>query len=458
MAAQEYEALGAGETWRGQRPGTSLSALFVNLVKSVVGAMPRDSATSLAAGLMQLLLLRAGTGVLVLPFNLSQSGWALGTALLAALAAATTYSLHALSEVQRVTRVATYSGCVRALLGVAASRALDAVQVLYMTGVLITMLRIILDQLSSITSPQVAVALLSGISAFLLFPLTLLRHFESLRWSSAAGVVSLLMLTCLAAARAPWRGNVCAGAGTAHPSFRTARLAGVPQALGSAALAFECQVNYMPLVAELRNATRARVWALIAGAIGSALAYYTVTALLAYATFCDAIAQDMLDSYGEDLLAVATRVAMVVQTAVSFPLTSIVLRDLLDAWLPAPAERQARDSGVRIKLLSCGIVLLCTVVAVLRPPLQTVMALTGAAGGCTLAFVFPGALLFQARRRVRALGHGDDLSAALLLGADTSGAAEEEAFADVVSPLLFAVAGAALAVWCTAAVLGSEFV
>jgi amino acid permease len=400
----------------------------------------------------------------VLPFEFAQTGWLLAASLLAVLAGANVYSLHALSEVRRASCATTYTGCVRVLLGARAARCVDAFQCIYMLGALVATLRILLDQLAAVApSAFVAQAALCAIAACVLFPLTLLRGFQSLRWSSGVGVASLLLLTYTAAARLPFHAGgvqLCAGADAAlAPRFQALRPAGVPGMLGAAALSYECQVNFLPLLAELHSPTRARVWALAGGAIACALVYYVVTALLTYMTFCSATQPDMLDSYGSaGGLAAVTRATFAVQTAASFPLTSIVLRDVLDSSLPphAPAERRARHAPVRSKAISCGIVLVSTAVAALRPPLQAVMALTGTVGGCTLAFVFPGALLFVARRRARGMGdvlqgRFGDLSAALL----TEEAEQDELAGTgaLLCPLLFAAASAALALWSTWAVL-----
>ena len=95
-------------------------------------------------------LAHAGAGVLVLPYNFAATGAALGCVLLAVLAAATAYSLHALAEVRRIVCVTSYAGCVRALLGVRAARMLDGFQIVYMAGALVAMLRIVLDQLEAV--------------------------------------------------------------------------------------------------------------------------------------------------------------------------------------------------------------------------------------------------------------------------------------------------------------------
>jgi amino acid permease len=455
-----HEGSLTGDTWRGAPRGASLGSSLINLLKCTIGVC-----VAMPCALPPAMLLSAaatGTGILVLPYEFAQTGWLLAFAVLAALAAASVCSLNALSEVRRASCATTYTGCVRVLLGARAARCVDAFQAVYMLGALIATLGILLDQLATVApSAQAAQAALCAVSACALFPLTLLRGFESLCWSSGVGVVSLLCLTCLAAAHVPWRAGgvqLCAGADAAEAlRFQALRPAGVPGMLGATALSYECQVNFLPLLAELRNPTRARVWAFAGGAIASALLYYGITALLTYMTFCSATAEDMLDSYGAGGLAAATRVTFAVQTAASFPLTSIVLRDVLDSSLPphAPAERRARHAPVRFKAISCGIVLVSTAVAALRPPLQAVMALTGAVGGSALAFVFPGLLLFEARRRAQRTRNGSqDLSAALLTEAE-----EEEEVVEVASkgalvwPLLFAAAGVVLALWSSWAVL-----
>jgi amino acid permease len=256
-------------------------------------------------------------------------------------------------------------------------------------------------------------------------------------------------------ARAPWRRGICADAASAA-SFRAVRWAGAPAMLGAVSLSLENQVNFLPVLAELQSPTRGRVRMLIAATVLISLLYYTATSLLVYATFCDAVKQDALRSYDGGVLAVATRAAFAAQTAASFPLTSVVLRDVLDTMLPPTGERSAREGGVRIKLLSAGIVLLSAAVAALRPPLETVMALTGALGGSTLAFVFPGALLFEARRRrCTPDARGSDLSVSLLLGAaEPAEAADGDAHVSgAFLPAMMAAAGLALAAWSSSAVL-----
>ena len=426
--------------WRGPSGGTSLAVSTVVLVKATIG-----------------------TAVLVLPHEFAQTGWGLALLLLVCLAGANVFSLHALAEARRAARATSYAACVRALLGARAAFALDIVQVIYMLGALISMMRILLDQLASVAgpSPWASVALLWGVSLLALMPLTLRRRLSELWLTSAAGVLALMLLPALALLRAPWRrgfGLLLCGKAPGS-SYRAWRLRGAPATLGVAALSFECQVNYLPILSELRNPTRRRVWALVSGAVVLDLLFYLLTSMVAYASFCDTVKPDILDNYSDDdPLASATRAAFSLQVALSFPLTSIILRDVLDAILPPHHEsRSARHSTVRFCSLGCAAVLVPCAVASFRPPLDVLAALTGAVGGAALAFVFPGALLFETRRRANALrdGFGDELDAPLLLmTTDAREAAPDVGAAgNLAPPLLLAAAGIALGLWSTYAEL-----
>jgi len=251
-----------------------------------------------------------------------------------------------------------------------------------------------------------------------------MKSMKSLSFTSMLAVLCVLYLSIVLFIRAPY-GDLC---GRGELPLETANwdLNSLSTSLPIFCFAFNCQVQFLPIKSELENPTKARTRLLIFATMLIVCVLYCLDATVGYITFCKDTIDNILDNYesGDHLVFVA-RVAFVLVLTFSFPLYSTAIvssvanllfvdSDTNDGGSFEKDQQHERDVGMNSLLekgdkvsdqgnvglsfslrLSLTTIMLLTMSTIVwcDPPLDKILGLTGALGGCALVYVLPGLFL-----------------------------------------------------------------
>lgn len=363
-----------------QSPERDSVKLLPQQASSAIGASAASSTFNLANTIM-------GSGLLTLPSAFADAGLLVGIVMAIVAAAFNVLSLHCLARAAK-----TRSVPARSSIGMVAEIALpgaggvliDVAVTAYGFGVCAAYLVVATDSLVDVTGFRTR-WVWTLLSAVVVTPLTLLSSLDSLRFTSTLAIIALLTVavvvvvyaaastelgacggyydgtvSCIAPEAAPVA--ACPGAVQAHGRSLTATL----KALSKFVLAFGCQQNILPIISELRMATRVRVSAVICCAIALALSVYLVVATAGYLTFGDLVCSNILNSYPRTATTAAARLLIACVVLTSYPLLAFeARRSLLTQFVACAraisgrrslsAAKSLRRSSVRFRSTPQGV-------------------------------------------------------------------------------------------------------
>lgn len=373
-----------------------------------------------------------GAGILTLPFAVSNVGLGVGVATIVLSGALSAVSCAILFHCSRFTDApCEYSAIAAALRGPRWGVFTEVCQVLYALGSCVGYLVICDDELGRIAHSLseshgmhlgawgnrwvlMSVIVFGGV-----LPLSSVRSLHALRYASFGAVACVVYMAGLLV----WRFQAHAvplARADAVGAFRSAPLL---------VFAFNCQVPFVPIIAEFTAPTWREITQLLVLTFAVTIALYEAVATVGYVTFAEAGVKDnVLDSFEEgDLLAIAASAAMVIVLVCSFPLYAFSVRStlahLLSSSLAGGAADAARGSDAggdaqagggaqrSINLaLTAAIVVPCAILSMAFESLEVPLGLTGALAGTSIVFIVPAALLVSVE--TRALEHGYEPSTA----------------------------------------------
>ncbi|GMI27875.1 hypothetical protein TeGR_g15197 [Tetraparma gracilis] len=368
-----------------------------------------------------------GAGALTLPYALHQTGLLLGLLLLLLFATLSACSLLMLDRSCRLTSATSFAS-----LGAAAfpsrakaiTRIIDLTQSLYSFGACVGYLSICVAELKIITGISATLPLL-GCCIVVVYPLSLLRSMKALSFTSLLAIVCVGYLSLILAIRFPWEGGVCSSGSGAVESYKMSE--GLFTSLPIFCFAFNCQVQFIPIKQELHDPSPSRVRLLVLAVMAGVCLLYAADASLGYASYCADTLSNILDNFASgDKLVLVARVAFVLVLNFSFPLYSTAIVSSVDSMIGGEGVGKKRR---RVTLATLIIGAMALIVS-FDPPLDKILGLTGAVGGCALVYVFPGTIYDRALRAQKGGGEGGSWVG-----------------------LLLAAAGAVLGITCTSVIL-----
>lgn len=250
-----------------------------------------------------------------------------------------------------------------------------------------------------------------AVAACIMLPLCMLPRINSLRFSSIASVILILLFNVVVVLDGAWQLGQGWSAAESTPQrphgvqwsdthFGPASAVDVLLALPILAFAQVCQMNVFPVVAELQDPTPRRISAISKGSIGLTWVVYVLAGVFGYFAFGNGVDSNIIQSY-EDMqearegsqqqLLVPRLLVQIMQFAIglaltfAYPVVTYELRHSAEFLL----VKHAPFNWWRHSALNVAIVAVSTTVAILVPQITEVFGFTGATTSCFVVFILP---------------------------------------------------------------------
>jgi len=274
-----------------------------------------------------------GAGVLTLPFAVQSTGLTLGATLLVVFAALSGVSLMLLYECMRIIGADSYAALAKTLYpGPRMWGCVEVLQALYSYGACVGYLGIVIDELEIVTGYNDRIVLLLGVG-LVVYPLSLMKSMSALSFTSMLAIMCVSYLSVVLLIRFPPE-NCGGGSGTVE---QVTIGKGLFTSLPIFCFAFNCQVQFIPIVGELRIADgesrSAKVKMLVWVVIALVCSLYVFDSVIGYLSFCADTDSNILDNYSNDILVKVGRVGFVVTLCFSFPLYSTAIISSVDSLM-----------------------------------------------------------------------------------------------------------------------------
>ena len=458
---------------------------------------------SLPASVANLAKVAVGAGLLTVPFAFKEAGVGGALCILVGCVVLQVCSLAALSSALRRAGFSAgargYAGLAGTLLGPKIGDCVDVVQSLCNFGAFVSFLQICGSEVGSLStelSPYLQHEVgfeacraigLWALTLIVVMPLACMRTMNALRFSSALGLVCIAFVLVVVVVSFIAAGGIdatCDGlslgddakhsgggqGGNGHgiradggesfdenPTIWSESVISTTRAATIIAFGFINQVQYVPILLEMRRPTPARTWLLIVGATAVCFGADVLIGAFGYLTFCSATENCILDNYDVRLGGVylAARASFMVSLLITCPLVIFPVREAVVSYfttrrktthagngvdtstrlLSTPPPPKTRIGGatpmgpgvgekspliiittesdvdeagvarngsrraVRLRLVTtAGIVLAGVTIASLVKRLDTVVGIVGALGGGILMYTVPAAVALSALR------------------------------------------------------------
>mmetsp|Transcript_10493 Transcript_10493/g.20951 ORF Transcript_10493/g.20951 Transcript_10493/m.20951 type:complete len:371 (-) Transcript_10493:1503-2615(-) len=270
---------------------------------------PPPIKSSIAGTTGNLLNTIVGSGIVGIPYALSQSGLVAGVFLLVIAGVMTTRSLVMLIESARRVHAESYESLAASAFpswGSAAPRTVSAGLLVLAYGAMVSYMIVVKDTIPPLmgismenVAARAAVLVIAGASVML--PLSLQRDMASLAATSAMSCVADAIMVVLVAIIAPIPSSVTAAGGFSEVLHHsTVRPSTLFIGLGVISFAFVCQHSSFIMAESLDNPTQKR-WGRVAQmALGGATAMCGLMGVCGYLGFLDDTQGNILNNFGGD--------------------------------------------------------------------------------------------------------------------------------------------------------------
>lgn len=420
---REYGSIGYGELWRwlfldfsraprstaSRRLKRKLSGINLGVAQSPattplasireerVGLSllpPVEEGSSLAA-VFTLVSSAMGAGCLSLPFMFRQCGVVLGTLLLLLGALLAHISLLVLMVCARYTDSLSMSRLV-SLAQAGGGRVVDVVIAVYGIAAVLCYFIFVGDFFSGIVqSPFLGwnvsrEALIVGIAAFVVWPLSLLRSLTALRYICVLSVLAVCVTAVVVALKAPAEAlATLEGAEASGEDMELKWWAGDGstwlQSFSIAVFAFAAHTNAVPVATSLRHADARTIWSVSLCSVCIEFVFYAVMGLGGYYSFRGLTKQDFILNYrNDDIVMFGVRCVYGVVVCLGAPINlSPAAASILDLVSPGRRRRGLHPLVVTI------VVAACAWVAIRNERVADVIGLLGASFGALIGLAWP---------------------------------------------------------------------
>jgi len=231
------------------------------------------------------------------------------------------------------------------------------------------------------------------VSAVFIIPLTSLRHFNSMRFSSTIAVSSILYVIGVIVARSAQKIHDVGVGDVVYVNFSVNLFSALPLIC----FALGCHLQIVPIHNEMINnvnITRVKIVAFSAQAVCSVL--YATTAIFGYICFLDITNSNILKNFpSTDQLANSARFILSFIIVAHYPSTGYVLRTSVDHLIFGHRPDQVlRRVGVAFGTWLCAYL-----IAIFVPNIAVVFGVLGATVSSMINFFFPAIFLLTHHRK-----------------------------------------------------------
>ncbi|XP_047336486.1 amino acid transporter AVT6B-like [Impatiens glandulifera] len=359
-----------------------------------------------------------GAGIMSLPAALKALGVIPGMAIIIIMAFLTEASIELLLRFSKAGRAASYGSLMGAAFGKYGKILLQVCVLVNNIGVLIVYMIIIGDVLSGTNSSGIHHAgllekwfgiqwwngrtfVLLVATLFVFAPLASLKRIDSLRYTSALSVALAIIFIVITAGITITK---LIGGEISMPRF-------FPKAIDFSSIqnlftvvpifvtAYICHYNVHSIKNELEDDTKIR--AVIQTSLGLCSIVYLMTSLFGFLLFGEAILDDVLANFDEDLgiafssfLSDTVRVSYAAHLMLVFPVVFFPLRLSLDGLI-FPSSRPLAMDNLRFGLISLGLLIVIFLGANFIPSIWVAFQFTGATAAVLIGFIFPAAITLR---------------------------------------------------------------
>ena len=363
---------------------------------------------SIAASAFNLCAATLGAGTLGLPYAMAHTGSVIGTTMLVLCGLATVFTVGLLIETLESTGHATYEALSKHLFGARFEKVVAFLIVMFCWGcacVYVVVIGSIIKPMQAVKSlPQGAwgVRLMTCIFWVLfMFPLSLLRDINSLRYASLVGFLSTVYLVIAIVAFAALRdvsekGNVIA---FHPPTFN------FWSSMTVFSFSYCCQTNAFEIYHELSAATPGRMKRAAGVSMTFCTALYIVSGIAGIAAFGEGVQSNILNNFSNPQNVAYLLLAFLAITftvTMAFPVAIFPTRD---AVLQMMGYKNAYDTPTTTRIVVCT--LLATSALILGlfvPNIQVLFSVLGGVCGSSLGYCLP--VLFAWKAGVLRWEHG----------------------------------------------------
>ena len=376
-----------------------------------INAMPPSTASSKGAGILgsivNLTNTIIGAGLLSIPFAFRMSGLILGLMFLVMIWAVSATSFDVLARAAQYTQLFTYKDIALKTYGKSLALTAELFILLYtllnlvarpiiIAEYLTTVFRIWIEGYSVMTERWFIIILVS----LVIFPLTMLRNIDPLKYSSFFSLLCVLFTSVVVIIMFAQSGEVPQKLADAQfwPDSPSALIS-----LGIMVVSFCAHYNAPRMYQELDGRTIPRFRIVIVSSMTICLILYAVVGVTGYLSCLDLTNGNVLDDYsGRNILVTVARLALVIALIFSTPLVLFACRrSFLVVFVPSMAEKAPFWLWI---LISGSIIIISGIIAYLLPSIDIIFGFSGALIGVAFVFFIPGLFFVLISRRTRERG------------------------------------------------------
>ena len=371
----------------------------------------RLGSSSLRASFANCLMSVLGVGQLTLAYAMKEMGVVVGVVSLALFGVLSIYSLAVLAVHTKRVRSTSYPDLIQKVLGTKARFMFECAMVIQTWGVGVGFLIFLKEQLHILFRRwsggawklEGAVYMIS-VTAACIFPLSLLRKFDRLKFSSTLGCVAALWITLVVVVVAPWADgglDTCALASPeSHVKPAPESAIGYFRAMSLLPFALNMSWFFPNCMANMRDRTPLRVTGLILGSNSIVLMNYTTIAVIGYLSYCGTITPNVMDSLQNvegwrQVLVQVARVALVAQLMFSLPIRFNATRDVVNTHLPALVPHMWYHVLVTTVIVGSAVGVASTNLGI-----TVVLGITSSVAASSTIYTFPASLEIANRHHV----------------------------------------------------------
>ncbi|CAJ1012516.1 putative Transmembrane amino acid transporter protein/Tryptophan/tyrosine permease family [Leishmania naiffi] len=359
---------------------------------------------SLVSSAFNLASATCGAGVLALPYAMQRCGTIIGTTTLIFVCSLSIYSVFLLTKVSTLTKLMTYEELAVDLVGPIMEKLMVTIIVVFCWGVAVMYIVMMGDfivplleatGLSDKVDRRTALVLFW---ALVMFPLSLARNIQTLRYASIIGTVSTLLLAGALVERFVQQSREGTQGLRLDAVMHTASHvplarwdAGVIGALTTFVFSYGCQPVAPRIYEELKDRTVKRMCVCTACSLTAVTLIYIVAGVFGAMSFGDSVAPNVLVNFASHLDAYPAQVAylsMAISLTMGFPVTIFPTRDSV---LMAMGYRTEENPvpGWLSRTIAGLLALLALLIGIAVPSIHFFFDVLGGVCGGSLSFLFP---------------------------------------------------------------------